>query len=174
MIRKVNKKLVKVTSTILISAMFLTGCGADANTVAKVNGETISVEEYTKDFNIIKKRYETQYGPEFFVEEGPDGKTMEEVLKDNVLEKLVVEEIIMQKAEKEKFLADDKEVEEEVKNFKEMVGGKEGFDKFLETNGMNEEYFKAGIKKELTVENYREKFLKELKLEIASALALST
>ena len=165
MIRKVNKKLVKVTSTILISAMFLTGCGADANAVAKVNGESISVEEYTKDFNIIKKRYEAQYGPEFFAEQGPDGKTMEEVLKENVLEKLVVEEIIMQKAEKEKFLATDEKVEEEVKNFKEMVGGQEGFDKFLETNGMNEEYFKSGIKKELTVENYREKFLSELKLE---------
>lgn len=165
MIKKVNKKLVKVTSVVLVSAFMLTGCGAGGNNVAKVNGETISVEEYSKDYNIIKKRYETQYGPEFFKQEGPDGKTMEEVLKENVLDKLVIEEIIMQKAEKDKIVATDKEVDEEVKGFKEMVGGKEGFDNFLKTNEMNEEYFKSGIKKELTVEKYREKYLESLDLK---------
>ena len=165
MIKKVNKKLVKVTSTILVSAMFLTGCGAGSNTVAKVNGDTITVEEFSKDFNIIKTNYEAQYGPEFLEQEGPDGETMGDVLKENVLDKLIVEEIIMQKAEEEKFLASDEEVNEEVTGFKEMVGGKEGFDGFLEANDMDEEYFKAGIKKELTVEKYREKFLEDLKIE---------
>ena len=164
MIKKVNKKLVKVTSTILISAFVLTGCG-EGDTVAKVNGENITVEEYGKDYNIIKKRYETQYGPEFFEQKGPEGKTMEEVLKTNVLDKLVIEEIIMQKATEDKIVATDEEVNKEVEGFKEMVGGKEGFDKFLQTNGMTEDYFKSGIKKELTVEKYREKYLKGLKLE---------
>lgn len=165
MIKKVNKNLVKVTSTILVSAMFLTGCGAGSDTVAKVNGDKISVEEFSKDFNIIRQNYEAQYGPEFLDQEGPDGETMGEVLKENVLDKLIVEEIIMQKAEEEKFIATDEEVNEEVKGFKEMVGGKEGFDSFLEANDMDEEYFKAGIKKELTVEKYREKFIEGLKLE---------
>lgn len=165
MIKKVNKNLVKVTSTILVSAMFLTGCGAGSDTVAKVNGDKISVEEFSKDFNIIRQNYEAQYGPEFLDQEGPDGETMGEVLKENVLDKLIVEEIIMQKAEEEKFIATDEEVNEEVKGFKEMVGGKEGFDSFLEANDMDEEYFKSGIKKELTVEKYREKFIEGLKLE---------
>lgn len=164
MIKKVNKKLVKVTSTILLSAFVLTGCGAGDN-VAKVNGEDITVEQYSKDYNIIKKRYETQYGPEFFEQKGPEGKTMEEVLKTNVLDKLLIEEIIMQKAQEDKIVATDEEVNKEIAGFKEMVGGKEGFDKFLQTNGMTEEYFKSGIKKELTVEKYREKYLKGLKLE---------
>ena len=165
MIKKVNKNLVKVTSTILVGAMLLTGCGAGSDTVAKVNGDTISVEAYSKDYNIIRQNYEAQFGPEFLDQEGPDGVSMEKVLKENVLDKLIVEQIIMQKAEKEKFIATDEEVNEEVKGFKEMVGGKEGFDNFLKTNKMDEEYFKSGIKKELTVEKYREKFLKELKLE---------
>lgn len=164
MIKKVNKKLVKVTSTILISAFVLTGCGA-GDTVAKVNGDDITVEEYGKDYNIIKKRYETQYGPEFFEQKGPEGKTMEEVLKTNVLDKLIIEQIIMQKAQEDNIVATDEEVNKEITGFKEMVGGKEGFDKFLQTNGMTEDYFKSGIKKELTVEKYREKYLKGLKLD---------
>lgn len=165
MIKKVNKNLVKVTSTILVGAMLLTGCGAGSDTVAKVNGDAISVEAYSKDYNVIKRNYEAQFGPDFLEQEGPDGVSMEKVLKENVLDKLIVEQIIMQKAEKEKFMATDEEVNKEVTGFKEMVGGQEGFDNFLKTNDMDEEYFKSGIKKEITVEKYREKFLKDLKLE---------
>lgn len=163
MIKNINKKLVKVTSTILISTFVLAGCGA-GDTVAKVNGEKITIEEYTKDYDIIKKRYEAQFGTEFFEEKNAEGKTMGEVLKENVLDKLVIEAIIMQKAGEDKVLPTDEEVNEQIKSFKEMVGGKEGFDKFLETNEMTEEYFKSGIKKELTVEKYRENYLKNVKL----------
>lgn len=163
MIKNINKKLVKVTSTILISTVVLAGCGT-GDTVAKVNGEKISIEEYTKDYDIIKKRYEAQFGPEFFEEKNEEGKTMGNVLKENVLDKLVIEAIIMQKASEDKILPTEEEINAQIKSFKEMVGGKEGFDKFLETNEMTEEYFKSGIKKELTVEKYREKYLKDLKL----------
>lgn len=164
MIKNINKRLVKVTSAILISTFVLSGCGA-GDSVAKVNGEKISVEEYSVDYDIIKKRYETQFGPEFFDEKNEEGKTMEEVLKENVLDKLVIEEIIMQKAKKDNILPTDEEVNEQINSFKEMVGGKEGFEKFLETNEMTEEYFKTGIKKELAVEKYREKYLKDLKID---------
>ena len=164
MIKNINKKLVMITSTILISTFVLAGC-VGGDTVAKVNGTKVSLEDYSKDYEIIKKRYEAQFGAEFFEEKTPEGKTMEEVLKENVLDKLVIEEIIMQKAKEDKILPTDKEIEDQIKSFKEMVGGKEGFEKFLETNEMTEEYFKLGIQKELTVEKYRENYLKSLKLE---------
>ncbi len=165
MIKKVNKNLIKLTSTILIGAFILTGCGAGGKTVAKVNGDKISVEEYSKDYNIIKQRYEAQYGPDFLVQKSPEGKTMEQVLKQNVLDKLVIEKIIMQKAKADKILATDKDVEKEIDGYKKMVGGDKEFTKFLEANGMKIEDFKAGIKKEITVDKYKEKYLKSLKLE---------
>lgn len=164
MIKKVNKNLIKLTSTVLIGAFVLTGCGAGSN-VAKVNGDDISVEEYSKDYNIIKQRYEAQYGPDFITQEGPEGKTMEQVLKQNVLDKLVIEKIIMQKAKEDNILATDKEVDEEIASYKEMVGGEEEFNKFLEANGMKMDDFKEGIKKEITVDKYKEKYLDSLKLE---------
>lgn len=165
MIKKVNSNLIKLTSTILIGAFVLTGCGAGGNTVAKVNGDTISTEEYTKDYNIIKQRYQAQYGPDFLTQKGPEGKTMEQVLKQNVLDKLVIEKIIMQKAKEDKILATDQEVDKEIAGYKEMVGGESEFNKFLEANGMKIDDFKAGIKKEITVDKYKEKYLKNLKLE---------
>ncbi len=165
MIKKVNKNLVKVTSTILVSAMFLTGCGAGGNTVAKVNGDKISGEEFSENFDLIKQNYEAQYGPEFLEQELPEGGTVEDGLKEQVLDKLIIEEIIMQKGEEEELIATDEEVNEEVKGFKEMVGGQEGFDEFLEGNDMDEDDFKTGIKKDLTVEKYRDEFLEGLEIE---------
>lgn len=165
MVKKMNKNLIKLTSTILIGAFVLTGCGAGSKSVAKVNGDDISVEEYCKDYTIIKQRYEAQYGPDFLTQEGPEGKTMEQVLKQNVLDKLVIEKVIMQKAKEDNILATDKEVDEEIASYKEMVGGEEGFNKFLEANGMKIDDFKDGIKKEITVDKYKQKYLDSSKLE---------
>lgn len=161
----IKKNLIKLASTALIGTFILTGCGAGSSIVAKVNGDDISVEEYGKDYNIIKQRYEAQYGPDFLAQQGPEGKTMEQVLKQNVLDKLIIEKVIMQKAEEDKILATDKEVDEEIASYKEMVGGEEEFNKFLEANGMEADDFKDGIKKEITVEKYKEKYLESLKLE---------
>ena len=164
MLKKINKKLIVATSTVLISTMILTGCGASADTVAKVNGKTISLTEFDKTYKVEKKRYEAQYGPDVLSQSSSDGKTMGESFKEYIMDALVTEEVIMQEAEKEKINIKEDEVNKQVDSFKQLTGGEEGFKKFLETNGMTEDYFKDRTKKQLTLEKYREKYLKGLKI----------
>lgn len=158
----IKKKLITVTSAILISAMVLTGCGVGDDTLAKINGKTISISQFNEDYNVMKNSYEAQYGPDVLMNSAEDGRTISEVLKENIVEKLVMEEIIIQKAQKQNIVVTEEELEEHLQSFKEMVGGDEGFNEFLESYGITREYFESGRKKELTFNKYKEKYLEEL------------
>lgn len=162
MIKNISKKIIVVTSTILISAMTLTAC-TSKDVVAKVNGQTISKTEFESIYKSEKSKYEGMYGPEFFEQKGQDGKTMDETLKSSILEQLVMKEIIMQKAKEQKIMPKDEEVNKELENLKKMFGEEE-FKKSLENEGITVEELKNNIKTQMTIEKYRESFLKDTKI----------
>ena len=150
---------------VLVASMVLVGCDkSNENAVAKVNGKYILKDDFDKNFEMLKKTYEANFGSDIMSKSTGNGKTIEETLKEKILEKLIMEEIILQNAEKSNVKVTDEDVAKEIDNYKNLVGGDKGFEEFLKNNNMTEDYFKDGIKKEMIMESYKDSFIKTLKI----------
>lgn len=155
-----NKKAFKLSLIFVLVIVILTGCqSTPKDAVAKVNGDTISKTEFNNAFKMVKKGYENQLGPDIMSQEAEKGKTVEELIKENILEALIMEKIELKEAEKNKMTATDEEVNELIKQYKEELGGEEEYKKFLENNGVDENYFKEMVRKDMIIEKYREDYI---------------
>jgi len=145
--------------------MTLVGCGeSNENAVAKVNGEFISKTEFDQTFEIQKKTYEQTFGEGIMSKSTENGVTIEQALKEAIIENLIREEVVLQNAEKEKITITDEEITNEIESYIELIGGEEVFTQFLSTNNMTEDYFKETIRKELIMQSHKEKFINTLEI----------
>lgn len=146
---------------ITLLAIGLFGCTkSKEGIVAKVDGETISIEEFNADYNVFKNLYEKQLGEDALEQVGQDGKTLGESLKDSILEKLIMERLVAKETEKMNITVTDEEVQEQLTNYITVMGGQEAFNEFLTSNEITEEFFKANMNKELLVDKHKVEFLK--------------
>lgn len=157
-------RLLLVTLTITILAAFLSGCGmvrvnpeVDNNTVvAKVAGEEIKKEEFKKVFEIFKNQYEKQFGTEVWNQE-MDGKKFIEVAREKLLDMLVDERLQLNKAKELGITVTDEEVNSNIENTKKYFDTEEKFNEYLKGQGMDLEYFKQSVRKELIKSKLNEK-----------------
>ncbi|MBF8983633.1 peptidylprolyl isomerase [Lutibacter sp. B2] len=154
---------------LLVLAVFTTGCQgqevqvAKADMVAKIDKKVITVENYNKQLAIFKKNYESQYGDKIWsVDVG--GKTFLSAVKENVLEKLITDEVIISYLQNKKVTIDEKEVEKQYTVYQENIKNQEEFKKFLEENKIDEASIKEQIRTELYVKKFQDEVIKELDL----------
>ncbi len=123
-----------VIAIILAISIGLNGCAQnEEGLVAKVNGEGITQEEYDIDFQVYKNIYEKQLGEGALSEIGSDGKTFESSLKQDVLDKLIVEKLIIQEATKKKILLlQMKKLKKKIDQLIASFGGEDKYEEFLE------------------------------------------
>lgn len=146
----------------LILAMGLNGCAKNTEgLVAEVNGEGITQENYDTELQVQSSLYERQFGEGSLAEVGPDGRTIEEGFKEDILDKLVLESIIIQEAEKDDITVSNEEVEERIDKIRTSVGGEENFQEFLKANEIPFDFFKESTRKEYLIEKYKEKYIDE-------------
>lgn len=162
-----NKVKVKAVGILLVvSLIFLmSGCvnqSAKGEIVAKVNGDSIYKEDFEKDFNIYKNAVESKVGPEIW-------KKLEEEAMRRFLDKLIIEKIISQEAEKLGLKVTDEEVDKEIKNYISYFENEEKFKEFLKQSNITEEYFRKEIKKEILISKYKEEVLKDIEIPIDEA-----
>ncbi|RKD33897.1 peptidylprolyl isomerase [Thermohalobacter berrensis] len=152
-----NKLLLPVIVFALI--ILLVGCNKDVdeNTIAIVNGEKILKEDFDKDFLMYKRTVESRMDTEIW-------QQLEQEARDQILEKLIMEEIIVQKSKELGLQVTEDEVDKEVENYIKLFNGKENFKKFLEENNIDENYFRKRIKREMLVSKYRNQFVESLNI----------
>lgn len=166
MTKNYKRYLIFLVSIILMLSIALSGCkDANEEAVAKVNGEIVSREEFDQNFEMYKKIYEDSYGPDILSKSAGENKTFEDLIKENVLEKLITEEIILQEAEKENLIVSNEDVDNEINSYKQLIGGEEKFNEFLKENNMDIDYFRQGLKKEMSIEKYKDNFISGLKID---------
>ena len=157
-----NKRFIIVTVLLTILALTISGCSKkEEGIVAKVDGERITDEEFDTDFQVFKKLYERQFGEEALSQVGEDGKTLGETLKENIVEKLIIEKLVGKEAVNKNIKITDEELKETLDEYINGMGGKEKFDEFLKNNELTEEFFKDNLRKELLIEKHKETFLNE-------------
>jgi len=156
---------------VVILAFTVTGCGivrknpeVEKNSVvAKVNNQVIIREEFMESFELYKNSYENQYGKDVW-DQDIEGRKLIDVVKGQVVEKMIMDKLILEEAAQQGIQVAQEEVEEEVKNFKEYVGNDEKFEEFLTTQNMSEEKFKEQVKENLIIFKYREKVVGDVKI----------
>jgi foldase protein PrsA len=156
--------LIIFLAVIMILASFA-GCEKlNKNSVATVDGDNISKEEFNKNFNMYKKAYESQYGSDIMSTVVSGDKTFEEVLKEKTLDLLISEKLIVGRANEKKIAVSEKDITDQINSYKEELGGEEKYTQFLKDNDMTEEYFKDNIKKELLIQKYKDDYINNLKI----------
>lgn len=167
---QINKRVLSITLILVLVVGIFAGCEktpdkpeVDENTVAKVNGEVIEYDNFKKNFSIVEKRYNEWYTENIWSQE-INGKTVLEIVKGQVLDKLITEELIRQESEKKGFSVDEAKVEETYNSFKERLDQDEQLKTFYEENSLDEEFVKKQIRMELLVVEYEKVVVEEIGL----------
>ena len=158
-----KKRSLMFSAFILLMAAVLVGCG-NSNLVAKVNGEGISVEDFENEYYQYAKIYSLQYGEGIMDQEVQEGLTLRDSLKEEVLNKLIMDELILQDAEKRGIEVTEEELDEIKNSQLEMLGGQEAFEEYLEGQGMTEEAFEDVIRKNIIAQKHQETVFEETEI----------
>ncbi|WP_312700506.1 peptidylprolyl isomerase [Sedimentibacter sp.] len=133
------KKLLALTLCFVLVLSF-TGCDkpqeiTEEGVVATVNGQQITQEEL--DMN---------YG--FYIKMNPT------VTKEDMLDKLIMDILMVEAAKKGGITVTEQQVNEEMQNFKSLNNSEEDYQKFLKDNGLTEEFLRSEIEKEYYINHY--------------------
>jgi len=166
-----NKKcrLLLVSLALVLLTVFPTACNIvrvnpevdNKTVVAKVSGKEILKEEFNKMFDIFKTQYEQQFGTEVWDQE-VEGRKFGDVAREKLLDMLIDEKLQMEKAAELGIAATDDEVNAEIENARKYFDTEEKFNEFLKGQGIDLEYFKKSVKKELTINKLVDKLTENI------------
>jgi parvulin-like peptidyl-prolyl isomerase len=150
-----NKTKVSLLAGMLAVTVMVSGCSkgglGGGQKVASVNGTAITKAEYDKTYNDFQKSFHLENVP------AEQKGVLEDYLKQMTINKLILQTLINNEAEKSGIKVTD----EEVKNYKqEKIFNdptlKEQFKTFLSTNKMQESDFDAMLRENLLLNKFME------------------
>lgn len=148
-----------------ISIFLLSGCAKNTQDIAiQVNKEIISLEEYEREFEVYKNLYERQYGENALSQEGINGKTIGQELRDNLVQKLTTDALIEKESRDKGFDITKEELETNISDYKEEIGGEDKYLEFLDNNNLTEDYFKENMRKTLLLEKHKDYIMKDFEI----------
>lgn len=169
---KKNKALLTL-ALLLVMTMLLSACSTKdkipSNVVAIVNGNEIPVELYDNTLALYKMNYERQFGPDMLTKDTGSGTTLLDTIKGMVLEKLILDELLLQKAKENNITISKEEVEEAYEPYYQLTKEDEEYAAMLEENNLTEEFIKAQIEKEMMIYQYRLFFQEQNDIDEADA-----
>lgn len=156
------KRILKTAALTLASVMLLSACGAkNADTLASVNGEDITKEDFKKTIALYSPSYELQFGPDVWDTEIEPGVTFHHKFQEEIYEKLISDKVIEQEAKKKEITVPDEEVEKDFTNLKKSLETQKEFNDILTKNNIDDAYLKNQIKKDKTIQKFFEATMKE-------------
>lgn len=159
---KKNYKRIIIGALLLIFVFTIGGCAKSTEgLVAEVDGDGITQEEFDSDYEVFKRVYEKQLGEDALSQVGPEGITLGETLKTNIIEKLIMEKLVANETKNMNIVVTDEEVNEQLDQYIAIMEGQEKFEEFLKTNEITQEFFKENLRKELLVNKHRESFIQD-------------
>ncbi|MGM9531101.1 peptidylprolyl isomerase [Intestinibacter sp.] len=162
------KKLMTLALTLILGISMI---GCSSKSVATVNGEGIPLEYYKTYVNWTKLSYESYgYTSSVWETEMEDGttssssedskssekKTYWDSFKESILQSMEQSEVIYQKAKEVDVLPTDEEVQEAVDSFNESVNSDDTIKEQAEKAGINDEFLKYVLTRELATSAYQE------------------
>ena len=142
------KRLILIGLAALISVNMV-GCGND--TIAKINDVKISKDEYNKIASFL-------YATGYVQEDKNKG------INNNILSFIIDNEVAYQDAQRENITVEDKDLNEKYEDLKETLKSNSAYKAKLDEVGVNDDFLKSQVKKDLIVSKYKENFMKNIKI----------
>ncbi|SJZ31141.1 peptidylprolyl isomerase [Selenihalanaerobacter shriftii] len=170
LIRK-NKKLMVTLLVLGLLAIAVVGCNSssksnsqaidESQAVAKVNDKLISKARFNKNVEQVKAQYQQQYGVDF---SNAKVAAMLTRLKEQVLEQMIREEVLIQQAVKEGIEVTDKEIQAEFDKVKKKYKSADEFKKRLKEAGVTIDDIKLNIKNKLLLDKFSNKMTEDIEV----------
>lgn len=152
-------RIALLTALAVVLAVSISGCG-DSNAAAKVNGETISLEELDQQMDQLKKQY-----PQMFTGADGEGRLLE--FKQRLLDNLVNQVLIMQAAKDRDINVSDADVKKQIDQLKAGFKDDAAFTEALKTAGMDPAGLEEQVKNQLITQKLIESLAKDIKISDA-------
>lgn len=137
----------RVLLTLLASALIFSGCGFKKDVIIKVNNHDITKAQFDSAYqNAAKNSQLAQMGIEIPEDEN---NLMYLMLKDRVINELVVKELINQEFEKRNISITKADTEKERQKMIDKLGSKEKFNEILKQNGISNAQFEQDLAQEI-------------------------
>ncbi len=167
------KKIAKVLSLGLVLTTTLTACGNKPGVAATVNGVDIPVETFNEEYAAQRNSIVLTSGEDYLKEKlGKEDMTIDQGIREFVLNNLVQMELVRQDAEKKDIKVDEKKVDEQINAIIEQSGSKEKFEEQLKEQGITEKFFRDYLAKQELVKEYQDNLKEELKISEEDAKAI--
>lgn len=147
----------KLTRILLASTLLLfglTGCIKDKTAIVEVNGEAITKAEYEKIYNEEIKAANNKQVEEYLKDEN---SLMSLMLKDRLVNELILKAIIEQEFEKRNITVSKDEIAAKKAEIQNKIGSKEKMDEFLRTNGVSNKEFEENLETEIKIDKLIDK-----------------
>lgn len=157
-------ELKKILSIIMASvlAISMSAC-TKKSPVATVNGVDITLEKYQDTLNAYKVTFENMYGKDVWNQQVEGDKTRGDEFKEDILNRMIQDELVYQKAEDKKLVPSDEEVNKQYDEFKKSIGDNGEYIKKLKDAGIDEAFLKDQMKKDVAIQNYSAEYIANLK-----------
>ena len=154
LVKKTNggKKLRKIVLMGLVALISINMVACNKSTVAKINDVKISKEEYKKTEDFL------------YATGTIENKDKNNKVNSDILSFIIDNEVVYQAAQEEGIKVKDFEVNEKFNNIKETIDENPAYKEKLKEAGINEEFLKKQVKKDLVVSKYKENFIKDIKI----------
>ncbi len=166
-----SSKFVLMVVLVLSSMFFMLGCGQNTDesgvkisedTLVLVNDNQISLSKYNDSFTLVEKSYNDLYGEDVWTND-INGKNFKQIIKEEILNTLISEQLIKENVKASGFEVDEEEVNKDYEQFMEVVNQREELKTFYEEHNLGEEFFKEQIRGQLMVEEFRKEIIDEVK-----------
>ncbi len=137
----------RVLLTLLASALIFSGCGFKKDVIIKVNNQAITKAQFDKAYQKASKNSQlAQMGIDIPEDEN---NLMYLMVKDRVINELIVKELVRQEMEKRNITVSNDETEKERQKMIDKIGSKEKFNDILSQNGISNSQFEEDLAQEI-------------------------
>lgn len=150
-----KKKVMRIAAVSMTVLLLMAGCSKEP-VVAKVNGSEILKSEYESSLNAYKSQMEAQMGPDVW-EQDINGQKWADVVKGQILDMLIDNKLIAEKAKEFGIVATEEDINKEIENAKAYFGDDAKFNEFLKAQNLTDVSLKEMIQTNLLFKGLYEK-----------------
>lgn len=142
----------KLSKILLASALVvfgLTGCGQDKTAIIKVNDEAITKGQYEEAYKLETSSPQYQQVASFLADEN---SVMSLMLKDRIVNELVLKTIINQEVKKREISVTKEELAARKAEIIDKLGSEEKLNELLKRNGVSNKQFEEDLQNEIKID----------------------
>lgn len=145
----------KLFCLLLIAAVLLSGCNTaqelEGDVMVWVNDEPLYAKQFDNRMDYVKNQIQRGYGLDL---SSPEGEEMIALLENRVLQDLVWEMLLLQRAEEMDVQLDEDQIAREMERVREQHPTETDFKEFLQAMNYTEDEYETYIKHQLMIETH--------------------